>query len=139
MTKRRATRIISFVLVFLLLLSSVSAANEVQPRYEKMDGLAANLIGVSWLGKVTCVGLVTLWDTTCTASLTVELQRSPNGTSSWDTIKSWNQSGDYDIIIEEDWYVTSGYYYRVAAVAIIYDANGAYVEMDIATSGVVQY
>ena len=138
MKKLRATRIASFMLVLALLLSPASAANEIQPRYQKISIMSAELFGVSWLGKVTCVGSVSLWDTSCTARLTVDLQRSTD-CSSWETIKTGSASGDYDLIIEEDWYVTSGYYYQVVAGVTVFNSSGAYVEMDAAESAIIQY
>ena len=64
---------------------------------------------------------------TDTVDLTMELQRSRDDTS-WDTVKTWDTSGSGTIYLDKDWYVTSGYSYRVHVTAEVYSSNGTLVE-----------
>ena len=138
MKKHCFTRIACFVVMLGLLTSTASAASSVQPRYVKISILSSELLGISLAGRATCCGSVSLWDSSCKATLYVELQQSDDG-DSWTTIKSWSDSGYGDVIIEEYWYVDSGYQYRVLTTAIVYSGTGAYIETEMAESTVQTY
>ncbi len=139
MKKRNLIRIVSFLLMIGLLLSSASAASQVQPRYQKINILTSELLSINWLGKATCGGTVTVLDETCNVELYVELQRSEDGVNSWETIKTWNTTGTEELAIEGYYYVRSGYYYRAVTCAIIYNSEGAYIESDTARSAVLYH
>ena len=61
----------------------------------------------------------------CTVYIYLDLQRKVSG-ASWDsatTVKSWSKSGSGTVTIDEDWYVNSGYVYRLAATVKVYDSD----------------
>ena len=112
-----------------LLISSAftSVQDEVlQPRYTNIRSLTASL-EISKSGCASCYGKVVLTKSTDTVDLTMELQRSRDDTS-WDTVKTWDTSGSGTIYLDKDWYVTSGYSYRVHVTAEVYSSNGTLVE-----------
>ena len=139
MKKRSLIRAISLFLMLGMLFSTASAASQVQPRYAKIHTLSSELLSINWLGKATCCGFVNLLDETCIIDVYVDLQRSEDGFDDWTTIKTWSATGNGNVIIEKSYYVASGYYYRVGTTAIIYDAQGNYIESDIASSAVLYH
>ena len=134
-TSKCFTRILTVVLALCMLtftFSTVSAATPtVQPRYQRICYFSTSLT-ISSSGRATCYGSVTPWDTTDIVDLTAELQRAPQG-GTWTTIKTWTNSGSVSVSVDKDWYVASGYYYRVRVTADIYTADGTFVE------GVTEY
>lgn len=137
--KKNLFRIICLFLLLGLLLSSASAASQVQPRYAKIHTLTSELFGISWLGKTTCCGTVDSLDSSCQLDLYVELQRSEDGVNGWSTIQTWNATGYEYVVIEENHYVTSGYYYRVVTSVVVYDSEGYFIESDAASSAVLYH
>ena len=75
MKKRNFVRAISLFLMLGMLLSTASAASQVQPRYAKIHTLTSELLSINWLGKATCCGTADSKDGTCRLDLFVELQR----------------------------------------------------------------
>jgi len=61
-------------------------------------------------GRLHCDGTVEVYSG-YTAKVTVEVQRYISG--SWETIKSWSDTGPNYASVCEDWYVSSGYQYRL--------------------------
>ena len=57
--------------------------------------------------------------------LTVELQQNRSG---WDTIKTWTDAGTRYASAGGNWYVASGYDYRVKATATVYNSSGREIE-----------
>lgn len=137
MKKRNLIRIVCLFLIIGLLLPTASAASQVQPRYQKIVILTSELFGFNWLGKATCCGTVTVLDETCDVYLYVELQRSEDGVNGWETIKTWEATGNFEVIIEKNYYVVSGYYYRAVTSVLIYDAEGYFIESDAAVSAIL--
>ena len=137
MKKRKLLQFICVLLICSLLCLTATAANQVQPRYAKIHTLSSELFGFNWLGKATCCGSVSLLDETCTIELHVELQRSTDGVNGWDTIRSWSATGHSEVAIDETCYVAAGYYYRVGTAAIIYDAEGYFIESSSASSAIL--
>ena len=134
-TSNRFTRILTVLLSLCMLtftFSTASAAEAtVQPRYQRICYFTASL-EISSSGRATCYGSVTPWDSTDIVDLTMELQRTTSG-GIWTTIKTWTNSGSVSVSVDKDWYVASGYYYRVAVNASLYTADGTFVE------GVTEY
>lgn len=139
MKKRSLLQIICLFLIFGLLLSTASAASQVQPRYQKINILTAELQSISLAGRATCCGTVTVLDESCNVELYVELQQSEDGVNGWTTIKTWSTNGHENLAIEEYWYVDSGYYYRSVTCAIVYNSQNAYIESDALDSAVRYY
>ena len=83
-------------------------------------------ISISDSGCAQCVGQVELRDSSYEIDLAVELQRN-NGWS-WSTIKSWSASGTGVVSLDKEWYVSSGYTYRVYASAEVTAPDGTVVE-----------
>lgn len=134
-TSKKLTRVLGIVVAFCMLVSVASAA--VQPRYQSICTFTAN-IDISSSGRATCYGKVMTWDTTDVVDLTLELQRTTyNGT--WTTIKTWTNSGSSVVSVDKDWYVASGYYYRVAVTAELSTSDGEFIEGVTEYSTVVQY
>ena len=95
-----------------------------------------NILELGSLGKLTCLGSTEVQDG-YNAKVTVELQRHQNG--SWTTIKTWSDYGDAFAAIEKDYYVTSGYYYRLKLTHQAYTAGGTLVETIYKYSDVINY
>ena len=74
-------------------------------------------------GKATCKGYLTL-RSGYTASLTLKLQQSNNG-SSWTTLKTWTATGR---IISKSYYVSSEYKYRATFNIKVYNSEGTLVD-----------
>lgn len=135
MKKRNLLRAISLILM-LGMLFSTATASQAQPRYVKIHTLTSELLGINWLGKANCCGSVTVLDSSCMVELYVELQQSDDGVNGWTTIKSWSTTGSGELAIEENHYVSSGYYYRVVTCAMVFTASGAYIEAEALESAI---
>lgn len=125
-------KILSFsacLLSVILLLTNIAFAAmppTVEPMYDNADRVSAS-INISSTGCATCAGTIVLHGGV-KANVTLTLQKSKNGTTGWGDVKSWTDSGSYSLSINEDYYVMSGYYYRVKLVAKIYDSNNKLLE-----------
>ena len=95
-----------------------------------------NFIELGSLGKLTCLGSTEVQDG-YNAKVTVELQRYQNG--SWTTIKTWTDYGDAFATVDKDYYVTSGYYYRLKITHQAYTYSGTLVETIYKYSDVINY
>lgn len=80
---------------------------------------------------------VKLYDLTDTVKLTMELQRLEGIV--WVPIKSWSTTGSSTVSIDKDWYVLSGYKYRVQGIAQVSNSSGTLLEIATATSSTVTY
>lgn len=127
------------ILASLLICTAFTSAQDgtLQPRYTNIRSLTASL-EISTSGCASCYGKVMLTKSTDTVDLTMELQRSSDGTS-WHTVKTWDTSGSGTIYLDKDWYVTSGYSYQVHITAEVYSSNGALVETAPTDSLTVNY
>ena len=100
----------------------------IQPHYTRILGIDVGL-DISSSGRADCYSQVVLDNTSDTADLTMELQRS-NGGNSWRTIKTWSTSGSDTVTLDKDWYVTSGYTYRVHITVDVYTSSGSFAETE---------
>jgi len=94
-------------------------------------------LSISKAGLSNSFACVSLKHSADTVKLTLELQRQ-NGTT-WNQVKSWSTTGSGIVYIESDWYVSSGYTYRVQATANVYNSSGTLLETVNITSGTVKY
>ena len=86
-------------------------------------------------GKMVCCGKTEV-DNGNIAGVKVELQQL-NG--NWTTIKTWSNA-DYDYVrIQKNWYVNSGYSYRLKVTHSAYDSNMNFIESSISYSDVIYY
>ena len=98
----------------------------------------ATTVKISDSGQAICQGRATLNAITNSASLTMKLQRSSNG-SSWTTLKTWTATDTGTIFMEESWPVAPGYYYQTVVTAEAYTSSGSVAETVTASSAVVKY
>lgn len=103
--------------------ATVSDEDQIQPYYIRISSISTDF-SVSSSGYADCYGQVELYNTTDTAELTMELQRSSDQ-SNWETIKDWSASGKCVVELDKGWYVASGYYYRIHITANVYTSSGS--------------
>ena len=96
--------------MLVLLCSTVNAAStpyEIQPRFTSIMQFDSQ-VTISADGYAECCTEVRLSDSSYTAALTMELQRSSNGRFG-DTVKSWNTSAEGFASMAKGRFVSSGY------------------------------
>lgn len=137
MKKSVLDRVISVAILVGIMLSltctafAVSANDEgvgVVPRYALIRSFYATLdVDSSSNGKATCSAGADVTNS-FKISIVAELQRKSGG--KWQTLESWSNSGIYSVYVSNggEYYVTSGYSYRVNATAYVYDSAGKLVE-----------
>jgi Neuraminidase (sialidase) len=90
---------------------AISISNDIRPYYSYVSNINA-FISID-NGYATCLGSLSIYYDYPT-SITITLQRSENGVN-WSNVKAW--SNNFDGIgvhsLEKDYYVNSGYVYRV--------------------------
>ena len=115
----------------LILCASASAAApqealdipEISPRYAYIRDTEADLEITG--GLANCSASVSAPTSSYDVELTVELQQNRSG---WDTIKTWTDAGTRYASAGGNWYVASGYDYRVKATATVYNSSGREIE-----------
>ena len=107
-------------------------------RYTYISSITADL-DINSSGKTSCYGRVMLYNSSTPANLEVSLEKKTGST--WDSIKSWNEPSNNRQIfsLDNDWYVVSGYDYRVCVTVTVYNSNGAQVEKASIYSKTVNY
>lgn len=140
MKTNKCKYLLSLLLTFCLLASTTSAANlnniPVQPRFITLSILEAHLdVSFSGLSQSNCI--VKPSNASYTVMLTLELQRG--GGTSFSTIKSWEDSGSGTVTLDQSWYVSRGYEYRVYVTARVYNSSGSLVETATTVSDTVFY
>ena len=70
------------------------------------------------------------------AGLTIELQQY-NG--QWNTIKTWNTSDGTVVSLSKDWYVVSGYQYRLRLEHTAINSNNAVIDSYTSYSKTITY
>jgi len=140
--KKTAKKVLSAVLVVCLLIAGVGAyasESSVASLYSIMwthiNALGAGLSIGTW-GYSTCSASLELTNSSDTSTMYMYLQRYVNG--SWTYVTSWSTSGSEDLSLAENYYVTSGYYYRVHVIAHVY-TSGTLVETATQDSNSVYY
>ena len=75
-------------------------------------------------GKTTCYGLTNV-PSGYDAETIVELQQL---TGTWNTIKSWRSRKALSAVVDENWYVTQGFSYRIKVTHKAYNSSGTLIE-----------
>ena len=88
-------------------------------------------------GLESCYGQIVLRGG-ASADVSLILQKSKDQTN-WSEEKTWTSNGSYAVSIDKDYFVVSGYYYRVKLSGTVYDSSGAYVESPVTYSSVKYY
>jgi len=139
-TKRVFATVLSLILM-LSILAPTALATE-----ERNEGYGGRFLRIS----IFCIDLsiatsglsssysdIVLTYSSDKAELIMDLQQLKSGV--WTTIKSWNTSGSGTVYLDKDWYVVSGYSYRVYTTAKVYNSSGTLLETAYATSNSVFY
>lgn len=130
MKRVKLKSILCILVILCVLVSAASAAgsdeDQIQPYFIRIASLSTDF-SVSSSGYADCYGEVEMHNTSDTAELTMELQRSSDQ-SNWETIKDWTASGKCVVTLDKGWYVVSGYYYRIHITADVYSTSGSLVD-----------
>ena len=113
---------------------SEAAELEPSPRY---TGLVDAYVGldINSSGRSTSTGEV-YTRSGYTADVTMELQQKDG--SQWEEVRTWTDVGA-DVYLEKDWYVASGYEYRVELSIEVSNSSGRVVDDVTIHSGIVEY
>lgn len=140
--KKASKRILSIILVICIITAGTGAFALDQPSsssYSVMwthtDALSAGLT-INTSGYTSCSATLEISNSTDTGTLKMYLQRYVDG--SWSNVTSWSTSGTVNLSLAGHNYVTSGYSYRVHAIAYIY-TSGTLVETATQDSYTVYY
>lgn len=131
MKKKTILCLLLLISVFANFVTALAAGEEnpidpdpIEP-YTGMASATAALSINSTTGVATCACGVSLYNG-YTADVYMTLQKKVNGT--WDPYCGWYNSGSSPVSMSETCSVDYGYQYRTYVRALIYDANGNYVE-----------
>lgn len=138
-------RKISFAVLVLIILSSsvqVFAANSeshgpITPHFTHISAVIAKVSISAW-GEANCIGSVTLYSSSNTVVLTMELQKQDG--NGWSTVKSWTSSGPGlpGVYMDNYHWVVRGTH-RVRCTASAYSASGSLLEEVSILSHMVTY
>ena len=118
-------------------LAAAADGNGIFPRYVGITQISASLT-IDKTDKATCESGVILKNPTYRADVTMTLYRSSDG-NKWTPIKSWSDSGKGQVTLSQNYYVLSGYYYKVEATAKVYNAASTLLESVTAASDVIYH
>lgn len=148
MKKKVLGKVIASVVAVLICLSGVSVS-AAEPKNTIDSGKANASISPYFLSIVRCENNLTLNSggrLICEgktevqygyiAGLTIELQQYNGG---WNTIKTWSASDKTVVSLSKDWYVASGYQYRLKLTHTAMDSNLTVIESFISYSKTVTY
>lgn len=126
--KRFAKKGLCIIFVLMLItVCCVSAFAEVQPRWKQLSTFSVNLQKKNGIFSNSYVlADASSWNNANTISLTVTIQKW-NGSNYVNTSNSWSSSDKGGVAIEKNMNLATGNYIA-HCVAIVYDANGNYVE-----------
>jgi len=140
--KKSMRRIVGTLLAVCILTSGMGAfaaeersSNPVSVMWTHTDFISAGLT-IGKLGYATCSASLEITNSTDTGTLYMKLQRYSNGT--WNDVYTWNTSGSNRLVLGENYYVTSGYTYRVHAIGYVY-TGGTLMETTTQDSQQVYY
>ena len=148
MKKKYLGKVVVSVMVVLICLSgiSVSAAEQknaidsgkvnapISPYFLAITRCENNLILNSG-GRLTCEGKTEV-QYGYIAGLTIELQQYDE---QWNTIKTWDASDSLFVSLSKDWYVMSGYQYRLKVTHTAMESDSTVIETSISYSETVTY
>ena len=112
--------------------AAVVVGTDIQPRYTAITSTSTYLTNRG-SGKLNCQGTTVVRDG-YNAEVIVELQKSNSG--SWDTIKTWSDSGADAAVVDVNYYVSGGTY-RLKATHRSYTSGWALVESVTKYSNIV--
>lgn len=125
----KCARIVSYILVFVMLVSSASASvvlpSDVE-RFSYIDEFYATLSISNQYNAAVAVYASTSVPS-CSISADVELQKSVDKLS-WSKEASWTSQSTEVLSMQKTRYVSSENYYRVKAKIKVYNSNGVLVE-----------
>ena len=138
--QQRKKQMLSLVVILLCLTMIVPTAaasgneEDISPQYMVVITFGTSF-DIDNNGRSTCTGKGTV-ETNYTIDITMELQQKKG--NSWETIKTWTDSGRR-VNLEENWYVDSGYYYRIKLSGEATNSSGKVIESPETYSGVQYY
>ena len=119
-------RLLSVTLVISLFLTMICPVSAVTPRYNYTRSIYADIeIDTMW-GVATCTGKV-IADGVVPVKLLLHLQVYRNG--GWETVKTWESTGNYSAHLSKVYAIYKGYEYRTYCVGYVYNSNNAIVEI----------
>ena len=140
MKSKPASKALCILMILCLLISSASASTvageTIQPRYSSINLFTTGL-EVSAAGRADCCAFVSV-DDDDTVTLIMSLKKSSDGVT-WSIEKTWSVTGTRTVALEKSYYVVSGYYYKVATTATVYNENGYYLETGNLSSSITNY
>ena len=137
----RLSKLLAMVLCLSMAVLPAAAAHvsepddpEPSPRY---TGLWDAYVGldIDSNGRSTSTGEVTTYSG-YTADVTMELQQKDG--SRWEEVRTWTDVGE-EVYLDKDWYVASGYEYRVELSIEVSNSSGRVVDDVTIHSGIVEY
>jgi len=149
MRKKVSGKIIASVIAVLMCLNGISVASAVKldnptdpgkvnasvsPFFLAIVSYDNNLILNSG-GRLTCEGRTEV-QYGYVAGLVIELQQYDG---QWKTIKTWSASDSTIVSLNKDWYVVSGYQYRLKLTHTAMNGNSAVIESYSSYSKTVTY
>lgn len=138
--KKTRSRLLALLLAVILIASVVpvqAASLDIAPyRYDYVSSCAASL-NITNRGLATCYGDISL-RRGVNAEMTVTLYKSADKRN-WDYVTSWDTSGSSILMIEKNYYVMSGYYYKAELSADVYNSSGSFLENVTSTSSIKYY
>ena len=139
---RKISCIALVVLTILVCSAQVFAAHSefrwpISPQFTHISDIITRLSISAW-GEANCIGSVTLYSSSDTVVLTMELQRQDG--NGWSTVKFWTSSGSGlpGVYMDNYHWVVRGTY-RVRCTARAYSASGSLLEEVSIISRVVTY
>lgn len=138
--KKTRSRLLSLLLAVILIASVVpvqAASSDIAPyRYDYVSSCAVSL-NITSKGLATCYGDINL-RRGVNAEMTVTLYKSTDKRN-WDYVTSWDTSGSSMLVLEKNYYVMSGYYYKAELSADVYNSSGSFLENVTSTSSIKYY
>ena len=138
--KKTRSRLLALLLAVILIASVVpvqAASSDIAPyRYDYVSSCAASL-NITNRGLATCYGDISL-RRGVNAEMTFTLYKSADKRN-WDYVTSWDTSGSSILMIEKNYYVMSGYYYKAELSADVYNSSGSFLENVTSTSSIKYY
>lgn len=126
---------IAFVLIIamtiaLVLPVSAATVDPIQPRFNYINTVYAELSIDELIGVATCSGVMSSRYAK-PVKIIVRLQQYRDG--SWVTLRTWSATGTIGASYNGQYAVSSGYTYRASVTAYVYDADGGILETATAT------
>lgn len=139
--KKALSLLCSFILIYcssigVLAYETITENKQIpaEPKFIALNLAMADL-NINSTGKAICTGHV-LFDSGYSLDLELILQRDEG---EWINKKTWEYSSSVGIYVEEEWYVTRGYDYRVEVKATLKTASGLEIESTTVHSEVISY